>query len=380
MKKNVAGQKIGVQMVAAADGSAFTGAVTAYVTGDGGTQAAGSVGSGACAHKGNGFHVYAPAQAETNYDHIGFTFIGTGAVPGTLQVYPNFPQTVDVQTRLPAALVSGRMDSSVGAMAANTMTAAAAAPDLVAELQATLATEAYVDGAIAPVLEDTADLLIDVAALHTSVDDLPTNAELGTALGAATAPLATAASLSVVAGNVTTLLTNVDNVPTNAELATALGTADDATLAAIASLHNLSAAQVNAEVDAAISDAGLATSASVATAKISIDAILADTGTDGVVLRPADRGGIRKNTALANFEFVMTDATNHNPTSGLTVTATRSIDGGALSAGTLGPVTGLSNGIYRVSFAAADLNGGVITLRAIAAGADDLFLTIITSP
>lgn len=48
--------------------------------------------------------------------------------------------TADIQTRLPAALVSGRMDASVGAMAANVMTAAAAAADLTTELQSGLAT------------------------------------------------------------------------------------------------------------------------------------------------------------------------------------------------------------------------------------------------
>jgi hypothetical protein len=48
--------------------------------------------------------------------------------------------TDNIQTRLPTALVSGRMDSSVGAMAANTMTAAAAASDLTTELQAGLST------------------------------------------------------------------------------------------------------------------------------------------------------------------------------------------------------------------------------------------------
>ena len=50
--------------------------------------------------------------------------------------------TNDIQTRLPAALVSGRIDASVGAMAANVMTAAAAAADLTTELQAGLATAA----------------------------------------------------------------------------------------------------------------------------------------------------------------------------------------------------------------------------------------------
>lgn len=87
MRKNVASQVIGAQMVSATDGSAFTGTVTVYVTGDAGTQALGSVGSGVCTHEGNGYHTYAPAQAETNYDLIAFTFIGTGAVPATVQVF-----------------------------------------------------------------------------------------------------------------------------------------------------------------------------------------------------------------------------------------------------------------------------------------------------
>src|SRR3546814_1908321 len=94
MKKNVASQIVGCQMVSATDGSAFTGSVTASVTGDGGTQATGSVGSGACTHEGNGFHTYAPAQAETNYDHVAFTFTGSGAIPAPVQVYPTFPQKI----------------------------------------------------------------------------------------------------------------------------------------------------------------------------------------------------------------------------------------------------------------------------------------------
>lgn len=87
MQKNVAGQKIGAELVSASDGSAFTGSVTVYVTGDAGTQAVGSVGSGACTHEGNGYHTYAPAQAETNYTLIAFTFVGTGAIPVTIQVF-----------------------------------------------------------------------------------------------------------------------------------------------------------------------------------------------------------------------------------------------------------------------------------------------------
>ena len=102
MKKNVSGQKVGCQMVSASDGSAFTGSVTVAVTIDAGTQATGSVGSGACTHEGNGYHTYAPAQAETNGDLLAFTFIGTGAIPATVQIYPGFPQTVDNATNISA--------------------------------------------------------------------------------------------------------------------------------------------------------------------------------------------------------------------------------------------------------------------------------------
>lgn len=87
MKKNVSGQFVGAQLVSATDGSAFTGSVTVKVTGDAGTQATGSVGSGACTHEGGGYHTYAPAQAETNYDLVAFTFSGTGAVPVTVSIY-----------------------------------------------------------------------------------------------------------------------------------------------------------------------------------------------------------------------------------------------------------------------------------------------------
>lgn len=56
--------------------------------------------------------------------------------------------------RIPAALVSGRMDCSVGAMAANVMTAAAAAADLTTELQSGLATSSALS-----TLQTTADAI-----------------------------------------------------------------------------------------------------------------------------------------------------------------------------------------------------------------------------
>jgi len=90
--------------------------------------------------------------------------------------------------------------------------------------------------------------------------------------------------------------------------------------------------------------------------------------------------GMKKNQALSSFAFLMTDSTTHNPVTGKTVTATRSIDGGAFGAGTLGAVTELSNGMYVVNIPAADRNGNVVTYRFTAAGCDDLFVSHILEP
>lgn len=87
MIKNQAGQVVGAQMTNATTGADFTGTVTVYVTGDGGSQTLGSVGSGVCTHEGNGYHTYTPSAAETNYDLAAFTFTGSGAITVTKE-YP----------------------------------------------------------------------------------------------------------------------------------------------------------------------------------------------------------------------------------------------------------------------------------------------------
>lgn len=145
----------------------------------------------------------------------------------------------------------------------------------------------------------TVDDLIDteVGALTTAVADLPTNAELATALASADDAVlaqvalvkaktdlipADPADASDIAGSFATvntkldtiddlldtelpaLTTAVDALPTNAELATALAAADDAVLAAIAALNNLSSAGAQAAAAAALAAFNAATAANVA--------------------------------------------------------------------------------------------------------------------
>ena len=103
-------------------------------------------------------------------------------------------------------------------------------------------------------------------------------------------------------------------------------------------------------------------------------------GSVGSVTGSVGSIALKKNTALAKFAFVMRDSTNHAPASGLTVTATRSIDGGAFGSGSLSAVTEVGNGVYTVDFAAADLNGAVVVLKCTAAASDTVLLTIVTNP
>jgi len=87
---------------------------------------------------------------------------------------------------------------------------------------------------------------------------------------------------------------------------------------------------------------------------------------------------IKKNTALSNFSFLMRDNADHiTPKTGLAITATRSIDGGAFAA-CANAVSELSNGVYLINLANTDLNGNVITFKFTATGADQRTITILT--
>lgn len=123
--------------------------------------------------------------------------------------------------------------------------------------------------------------------------------------------------------------------------------------------------------------------ATPATAGYPAVTVKSGTGTGEISLasgRVLTQNGLRKNTALANFPFMMTDSTNHNPLTGLTVTATRSIDGAAFGAGSISGMTEVGSGVYQCDLAAADLNGDTIALRFTATGADDLVVTLVTGP
>lgn len=193
MKKNTASQVIGCQMNSATDGSAFAGTVTVYVTGDAGTQAIGSVGTGVCTHEGNGYHTYAPATAETNYDLVAFTFIGTGAIPSTIQIYTSFPQTGDNFARLGApAGVSVSAD--------------------VAAVKAVLPSALGANGNIKADVRDYSGTAGTFAAGRPEVNTTHLAGQAVTAGAGVTFPSSVASPTNITAGTITTT-TNLTNLP-----------------------------------------------------------------------------------------------------------------------------------------------------------------------
>ena len=86
MKKNEGGQVVAFQAVSSTDGSAVTtGSPTVYVTIDGGTQASGA---NTAIHEGQGAWSYVPTQAETDGDHVVYTFTLAGCINQSVNVYP----------------------------------------------------------------------------------------------------------------------------------------------------------------------------------------------------------------------------------------------------------------------------------------------------
>jgi len=185
MKKNTAGQIVAFQMNSASDGSAITsGTPTVYYTVDGGTQ---GTGSGSSTHEGNGQWSYAPAQAETNGNHVAFTMVLTGAISQTVNVYPTFPQTgdsyaiVNSGTHGNAALKTliDTVDTVVDAIktVADALPDSGALTDLATlETRLTAARAAYLDASISSRSDGTG------VTLHSDYDAAKTAAAAGTAM------------------------------------------------------------------------------------------------------------------------------------------------------------------------------------------------------
>jgi hypothetical protein len=175
--------------------------------------------------------------------------------------------TDDIQTRLPAALVSGRMDASVGAMAANVVTASAIATDAIgaAELAADAVTEIQSGLATASA----------VSAIQADTDDIQTrlpaalvSGRMDASVGAMAANVVTASAIAADAIGASELAADAvteiqSGLATSAALATVQADTDDIQ-------SRLPAALTGGKMEANV---GSVTAAAITAAAIAADAI-----------------------------------------------------------------------------------------------------------
>ena len=86
---------------------------------------------------------------------------------------------------------------------------------------------------------------------------------------------------------------------------------------------------------------------------------------------------VRRNAPIVALPFIMYDITG-DPFPALTVTATRSIDGGAFAPAANAPAE-MSNGAYKVAVDATDVDAETILWRFTAPSARDTFLLLVTN-
>lgn len=291
-------------------------------------------------------------------------------------------------TALPGAYSSGQAGHILGTNLNATVSSRATPAQVATELGTYDApTKAELDAAVAPLATAAALTTVDGIVDDILADTADMQPKIGT-------PAGVSVSADIAAVKAQTAAIEADTQDLQAQVGT-----DGAGLTAIGDtrLANLDAtvssratpAQVNTEADAALADVGLTTtitgridaavSTRLATAGYTAPPSASDIWTNGT--RTLTNGaGIKKNTALSAFMFLMVDDTDgKTPETGLTVTAQRSLDGQAF-AGCANSATEVSNGWYKIDLAAGDVNGDVVVLRFTGTGARTREIVIVTEP
>ena len=230
-RKNVSGQKLPFALVAAADGSALTGAtVTAYVSKDGAAQA---TPGGSVSELANGQYVFSPSQGDTNATVIGVLMTATGAVPVHFTVYTTLQDTT-------SAVVAANVTQSLGVALQNKDFTVASATSSTVTLptayanSVTLPNDASHAGKVLQVVAGTGEGQIvrllsrvgstrewNVAGMTTQLDNTSECVVVGTALadaaGVRTAVGLGSANLDTQLGNIATDAGNAATNSSNAQ-------------------------------------------------------------------------------------------------------------------------------------------------------------------
>jgi hypothetical protein len=380
LRKNLfAQQYIYFRQISQTVGAPATGAtVSVLVSIDGGAQAAGA---GSVVEDGGGQYHYAPTQAETNGNDIGFLFSSTGNQPESVHCFTTAADPADGiafgLTALPSAAAGANTGLPVVGSQVPNANAGASGGLLIngtnsgtVTLAALTCTGAFTVGsgiAVTGALTVSAGIAVTQSSSNAAALSLTGN---GSGAGMKLVGGSTGPALS--ATNTTGDVIVVTAVGGNGNAVNFDGQGSGAGLKA-----------VGGATGAGVSFVGGSSSGPAMN--------LATTSGNGVTVNSAAcidtngriliRSGLTKDVALNDFAIQMVSSTDHiTPATGLTVAVQRSIDGGAFANATNTPATEVANGDYVINLSAADLNGGVIVVRATATGADPAVYVIITTP
>lgn len=293
-----------------ADGTIQTADAAVRVMPQGGAAGAGG-GTLACDATSGIWH-YIPTQAETNYTSFMVMVYKASCTSACATIVTTEATTTlasileDTGTTLPTAIADL---PTVAEFEARTLPAADYV--VVTDTIAGVTTVGSVTGAVGSVTGAVGSVTGAVGSVTGNVGGNVVGS-VGSVSGDTkqTADVATLITTVGVAGaGLTALATqaSVNDVPTNAELAIALAAADDAVLAAIAALNNLSSAQAQAAATAALNAYDPPTNAEME-ARTLLAADYFDSSTDTVTLANGAHGG-------AAATLVLSDYTNFHATS-----------------------------------------------------------------
>jgi hypothetical protein len=410
LRKNVAGQFVHIAAVNASTGAALTGATISMRRCLDGTFAAG--GATITEDTGLGFYKVALTQADTNGNDIGYFFTATSMIPVQLTCITTAADPTDTVrfglTALPNAAAGANTGLPVVGTQIPNATAGASGGVLISGSNSGTTTLGALTVTGATTL--TGNVAMS-AGLNITQSSSNTSALVITGNGTGSGAVITSGSGLTGDGVQMTSASTNGNGLVLTKTGTGLafkGATTDLTLAKttnITGFNDIAATAIVSSGAITTSGGAVSTVSNVSTVTgltaSNLDTtissrmatytqpsgFLAATFPSGTIANTTNitaasgvaiTSNIKQNQALAKFEFMMTDSTNHAPATGLAVTVTRSIDGGAFAAGTLSAVTEVANGIYYVDFGAGDLNGKVITLQATAAAADATFERIVT--
>ncbi len=291
--------------------------------------------------------------------------------------------TDNIQTRLPAALVTGRMDTSVSA--------------LDDDAQSLTDLKDFADDGYDPATDKVQGVvLVDTTTLNSDMRGTE-NAALASVLGALADAAADGDPTAVdtimqYAKQLINIMVGSDGIVTwPAEAAPADGVSIAEALRAVATdVSTTIPATITTlqgdtdDIQTRLPDVLVGGGIKADVLGMQADVVNASALATDAVNEIRDAILPTQNVAFDNIMFLFVDSVDHvTPVTGATGTGvTRSIDGAAFAAGT-GTLAEIGNGIYQYDASMADMNGGIITFRFTASGGtpnapDDRFLTIVT--